>query len=284
VARSLTCTVDGPDFVWATLQARGSKSRAGKKTVPLEALSPVYADIEAFYSVFTDHSIPQEVVKNAYPDHYLATTWYTSAYPSSSRWYLEALLLTEADIQTIARCIAPSAPVLAVDVYKRAFFNITPEKKQNPGWMRQYIWGPASARTNALYFHDLILKMAGCFEGIEMLNQLVQPNRLSSEATAWLKATAQEQRLRLVLTTGGAYGKLSPEIQISVTEAVHKDWAEKGTGREDELGNEAMHQLMDAVHNSIGVIKTGEDLPPRYEHITKTYEDDPDTKDSTQHE
>lgn len=284
MARRSTYDTEGPDFVWAALQARAARARIGKTTVPITPLPPEYADIESFFTVFTDHTIPKEVVKDAYPDHFLAVTWYTSAYPSSPRWYLEALLLTEESLQDIAALVAPSAPVLAIDVYKRAFFNITPEKKNNPGWMRQYLWGPASARTNALYYHDFILKMAGFLEGAELLNQLVKPGALSDKASNWLKYTAQDQRLRMVLTSGGAYGKLSPELKMTVAETVHKDWVDKGTGREDELGSAAMQQLMDAVQSSIGVTKTEEELPSQYEFTSKMYDDEPEIKDDLENE
>jgi hypothetical protein len=88
----------------------------------------------------------------------------------------------------------------------------------------------------------------------------------------------------MVLTSGGAYGKLSPELKMTVAETVHKDWVDKGTGREDELGNAAMQQLMDAVQSSIGVTKTEEELPSRYEFTSKMYDDEPEIKDDLENE
>lgn len=262
-------------MVWARLRAAKAKGRRGERTLPeLAAPDRLNADIAAFHAVLTDHAIPQEAVQKAFPDHYMALGWYTSAHPASGKWYLEALLLTGLSLEEIAMRVDPSAPVLAVDVYKRAFFNVTRERRDNPGWMRQYIWAPSMCKTRVIYFHDFLLKLAGRYAGPDILDQMADPRMMTREAAEWVRGVAQDQRMRTVLMAGGEYSRLGPAEQVAVAEATLKEWATdaKAAGAA-VLGDAAMDGLIKAVEGSIGVMRRGEQQPETYTFTSPMFED-----------
>lgn len=110
--------------MWNAVVGRAALRRNDNYSWRLITVPEDCADIEEFYRIYSDRRIPQEVVKDAFPDHFLATTWYVSTFPSSPRWPVEAWLLAGLSVQEVAAKVSPANPVLAVDVYRRAFFQL----------------------------------------------------------------------------------------------------------------------------------------------------------------
>lgn len=263
----------GPDRVWTYLQNKYKKEKAGGFVI--ETLDPLYADIEIFFNVLMDRNIPQTSVQHAYPNHYEALSWFTAMSPSSNKWLLESMLLTDMDLEEIAGKISPSKPILSVDVYKRAFFNVTEEHKKNLGWMVQYIWIPSMYRSTRLYFHDFIMKIAGFYEGYEMIEEVAQPGKPSPKAVGWIKDTALDQRMRSILASSGSYDRLPIELGVSITEGAIKSWEqEKLEASTADTKTKDLDMLMDALEGSIGVIRADETVPDTFHMKAVKYEDD----------
>ena len=125
IVKALGFETGGPSFVWRAMQNLEQLKKQGRETAELFDLPSVYDDIASFYTLATNRDVPQEIVNDAFPDHYMAWKWFLSTYPSSPRWYLEALLLTDLSLAEIANKVGYSISPLVVDIYKRAFFNIT---------------------------------------------------------------------------------------------------------------------------------------------------------------
>ena len=86
--------IEGPAKTWRLVQKRAAIRRRGDDP-DICKISQEDSDIESFYKVMTDRTIPQEVVEMSYPDHYRAMRWYLTNAPSSPRWHIEAWLLAD---------------------------------------------------------------------------------------------------------------------------------------------------------------------------------------------
>ena len=266
---------EGPDAVWATLHTKAAIKRSRRNTSAMIPIGSDNEDIERFYEIITDHTIPQEVARDAFPDHYKALSWFTAGYPSSPRWYVEAMLLTDVPLIEITKVAAYDISPLVIDIYKRAFFNVSVEKRQNVGWMRQYIWTPAMEHSTNLYYYDFVLKLAGCYGGPEVLNALVLPSVMSGESKAWLQDVVLDQRDRGVLTSGNVYAKLSPDQQAITQSQTYKDWqAVRDAAASQGVGADSMQLLMEAVKNTVQIINSESSVDSRYEFISEKYTDD----------
>lgn len=242
----------GPDFVWASLKARDALKREGKTTGELFTLPDLYADIAAFYDVITCRDIPQEVVNQAFPDHYKAWQWYLSSYPSSQKWYVEALLLTDLPLADIVKKLGPDVSPLTVDVYKRAFFNISEEKKKSLGWMRQYIWVPSMSHMTNLYYYDFIYKAAAVYGSPYLLETLLSPEELPPASLQWAQRLVRDTRAKHMLTSGNVYTNLSADNEILVQENIVKAWdsVKEVESTTTSITDEAMTKLIEAVGNT----------------------------------
>lgn len=252
----------GPDFVWASLKERDAIKRSGKATDELFVSPEEYSDIASFYDVISCRDIPQEVVREAFPDHYKAWQWYLSSYPSSSRWYLEALLLTSLSLSEIVKKLGTGISTLAVDVYKRAFFNVSEEKKHNIGWMRQYVWVPSMSHVTNLYYYDFVYKAAAVYGSVYLLDSLLTPEALSPAAVRWIQSLVKDTRTKHMLTSGNIYTNLSADAEIIIQENIVKAWdSVKNTeSTTTSITDDAMGKLIEAVGTTAKLLSNTDEV------------------------
>lgn len=250
----------GPDFIWNALKAREVLRKEGKSTAELFELPSIYKDIESFHECITCRDIPQEVVNHAFPDHYRAWQWYLSAYPSSPRWYLEALLLSDLSLYEISKKLGDEELTLSIDVYKRAFFNVSKDKRNNLGWMRQYIWVPGMSHITNLYYYDFIYKAAAVYGSVYLLDSLISPDVLSPAALSWAQQMVRDTRARYMLTSGNTYINLNTDNDIIVQENIMRSWdaVNKETASSSaNITDDAMTRLIEAVGNTAKLLSSG---------------------------
>ena len=276
IVKALGFETGGPSFVWRAMQNLEQLKKQGRETAELFDLPPVYDDIASFYALATNRDVPQEIVNDAFPDHYMAWKWFLSTYPSSPRWYLEALLLTDLSLAEIANKVGYSISPLVVDIYKRAFFNITAEHKNNLGWMRQYIWVPGMTHQSSLFYYDFIYKLAAVYSGIKTIDMLITPEELSTESKKWIRQIISDYRDRYMLTSGNMYANLNIDNQVVVQEAISKEWAEltKASETSSTLTDDAMRLLVDAVGKSAVLLNKSDQLAPIETFQSLKYADD----------
>lgn len=265
--------MEGPARVWRLVQRRAAIRISGNDPDVLH-LPEGYEDIEAFYSVMTDRSIRQEIVEDAYPDHSKALKWYLVTSPSSTRWLLEAWLMTGKTFDDVLSRSGLTDHRLAADVYRRAFFNIEPEQRESQAWMAANIWVPASMHQTALYYFDYILKLAAYMKA-DLLDALVKPGHLTNDAVRWVRQTVEDIRDRSVLLTGNISSKVAPEFRITSNENTMKVWREdklsEGIAAQDSA---ALFELMDVVKNKVSILEHDSKQPDRQDFISEKYSDD----------
>lgn len=264
---------EGPSRVWRIVQRRAALRISGSDPEILP-MPDEYADIEDFYSVMTDRSIKQEIVERAYPDHYRALKWYLTTAPSSTRWLLEAWLLTCRPFDDILSRSGLTDHRLAADVYRRAFFNVDESLRSSQAWMSANIWIPASMHQTALYYYDYILKLAAVMKA-DLIDALMTPSHLSNDAVRWLRQTVEDIRDRSVLLTGNLTGRLAPEFRMSSNENTMKVWREdrasEGLAAQDSA---ALFELMQVVKDKVSILDHDEEQPDRQEFAAEKYSDD----------
>lgn len=264
---------EGPSRVWRLVQRRAALRISGSDPEILP-MPDEYADIEDFYSVMTDRSIKQEIVERAYPDHYRAFKWYLTTAPSSTRWLLEAWLLTCRPFDDILSRSGLTDHRLAADVYRRAFFNVDESLRSSQAWMSANIWIPASMHQTALYYYDYILKLAAVMKA-DLIDALMTPSHLSNDAVRWLRQTVEDIRDRSVLLTGNLTGRLAPEFRMSSNENTMKVWREdrasEGLAAQDSA---ALFELMQVVKDKVSILDHDEEQPDRQEFAAEKYSDD----------
>lgn len=276
VVKALGFEKGGPSFVWRSLQNSEQIKKQGRETAELFTLPAVYDDIASFYSLATNRDIPQEVVNDAFPEHFIAWKWFLSTYPSSQRWYLEALLLTDLSCTDIAYKIGDDVSPLVVDIYRRAFFNVTPSCKDNIGWMRQYVWVPGMTHQSTLFYYDFIYKLAAFYSGPVTLDMLSSPQDLSAEHKQWIRKVISDYRDKYVLTSGNMYANLNIDNQVVIHETISKEWAEiaKASENTSTLTDDAMRLLVDAVGKSAVLLNKGAKLDSVENFQSLMYSDD----------
>lgn len=250
----------GPDFVWASLRDKSALKRDGKATSDFYELPEIYSDIASFFDVINNRDIPQEVILHAFPDHYKAWQWYISSYPSSQKWYLEALLLTDLPLYKIVEKLGETDAALAVDVYKRAFFNIPTEYKNNLGWMRSHIWVPSMLHTSNLYYYDFIYKAAAVYGSVYLLDTLISPEALPPATLAWTQQMVRDNRTKHMLTSGNIYTTLNTDNEIVVQENIVRYWDTINKETQSTSANitdDAMNRLIEAVGNTAKLLSSG---------------------------
>ena len=264
---------EGPSRVWRLVQRRAALRISGNDPEVLP-LPDDYSDIEDFYSVMTDRSIRQEIVEDAYPDHYKAMKWYLVTSPSSVRWLLEAWLLTGKTLDDVLSRCGMQDERLAVDVYRRAFFNVTEEQRSSQAWMHANIWVPASMHQTALYYFDYILKLAAVTKA-DFIDNLVNPGHLSNDAVRWVRQTVEDIRDRSVLLTGNISSKTPPEYRLTSNENTMKVWREdrasEGLAAQDSA---ALFELMQVVKDKVSILDHDDIQPDRQDFAAEKYTDD----------
>lgn len=261
----------GPAAIWDTVARKFTLRCRGNYawkllTVPLEC-----EDIESYYNLYIDRRIPQEAVKNAYPDHFQATGWYLANFPSSPRWPLEAYLLTGLGTKEIAERISPDSPVLAVDIYKRAFFSITEAQTQNPGWMHQYIWGPGFLHRSALFYYDLVLKLVAFYHGAETLEAMLNMDMLSPDNATKLQNMALDLRNRMALADLNVRNALPVEMRAPLVEASASEW--RAAIPAQQALNPALSDLALAIKEEVAILTPGTEAADEYIFTSDKYTD-----------
>lgn len=264
---------EGPARLWRRIQKRAQIRSRGESPAVLPI--PVEdSDIESFYEVMTDHTIPMEVVEQAFPDHYRAVRWYLSTSQSSPRWLLEAYLLTGRPMDGILQETGMKDFSLSVDIYRRAFFNVLPEQLESPVWMNTHIWVPGSLHANGLYYYDYILKLAAVSRP-DLILILASPRHLPSEAQKWLRHTVEDHRDRQALAAGNIASKAPVETQVMITENTLRDWRadreSEGLAAQD---SEALRELMEVVERNVSIPRPEDKLPDIQEFISEKYSDE----------
>lgn len=264
---------EGPARLWRRIQRRAHMKARGESCAVLPI--PVEdSDIESFYDVMSDHSIPLEISEQAFPDHYRAMRWYLTTSPSSPRWLLEAFLLTGRTIDDILSSTGLARWSLSVDIYKRAFFDVTPDQLNSPTWMNTHIWVPGSMHTTNLYYYDYILKLAAVSRP-ELILTLASPKQLPTDALKWLRMTVEDRRDRVALAAGNIAAKAPVETQVVMNENTYRGWREdresEGLAAQD---SEALRELMGVVERYVGIPRHDETLPETQEFQSEKYSDE----------
>lgn len=261
----------GPATVWNAVVGRAALRRNDNYSWRLITVPEDCADIEEFYRIYSDRRIPQEVVKDAFPDHFLATTWYVSTFPSSPRWPVEAWLLAGLSVQEVAAKVSPANPVLAVDVYRRAFFSVGDEQRGNPGWMYQHLWGPGLLHRSSLFYYDMVLKVVGLHGGPELLDKVLGTGVLPADSAQRLRELALDLRDRMVLTDLNVRNTLSGEDRSPLVESTLSEWRNSAPPR--TAANPALTALAQAIKKEMGILTPGTDTEASYEFLSQKYED-----------
>lgn len=266
-------TTEGPSRIWRLVQRRAALRAVGNDPSILP-LPEEHGDIESFYSVMTDRSIRQEVVEAAYPDHYKALRWYLVTAPSSTRWLLEAWLLTGKTLDDVLSRAGLTNDRLAVDIYRRAFFNVTDEQRASQAWMHSNVWVPASMHQTALYYFDYILKLAAVMKA-DLIDSLANPAHLSNDAVRWVRQTVEDIRDRSVLLTGNISSKAPPEYRMTANENTMKVWREdrasEGLAAQDSA---ALFELMQVVKDKVAILDHDDVRPDRQDFAAEKYTDE----------
>lgn len=268
-------SIGGPARVWETLQRRSTASRAGLNTGDLLQLSDLYADIGSFYEVVMCKTIPQEVTRDAFPDHYLAWQWFISNYPASPKWQLEALILADLPLKIIVKETHGKISPLVIDVYRRAFFNIEKEQKESPGWMHQHVWSPGMSSSSNLYFYDFIYKIAALYGGSRILRAISEPKTLGKDTRKWIADIVDDCRARYMLNVGNMYAKLDDMNKVIVTESIQKEWAalREATGPSNNVTDVSMDLLIKAVGQTAQLLDKNANRPNRQTFLSAKYDD-----------
>lgn len=267
----------GPSRVWAAILSRADLKRKEDDTWRVIPLEPGSEDIEAFHQVYSDHSIPQASVKDAFPDHWAALHWYMSEFQTSLRWPIEAWLMTGMDSVEVAKKIDPSCPTLAVDIYRRAFFHVTDAEVKNPGWMFRYIWGPGMAHRSSRYYFDFFLKAVAFYKGVTVLEQVLSGDALDPETSEILRNLARGLRDRLMLTDINISNTLSSSERAPLVENAFSVWRTESPP--PPQSNPILDQLAATVKQQVGVMLPGSDTQGVYEFSSEKYEDADETNE-----
>lgn len=262
----------GPSRVWTAILSRAALRKKGKKEWCLISIPDYCSDIETFHAVYADKTIPREVVRDAFLDHWTAVNWYLSEFPSSPRWALEAWLMTGMGTAETAERMDSSAPYLAVDVYRRAFFAVGAEQLENPGWMHRYLWGPGALHRSNRYYYDFFLKAVAFYCGPKMLEEALSGKPLSSEASTVLRNFAMGAREKMVLTDINVRNTLSGMERAPMVEAAVVEW--KAEAPPAPRSHPAMEALADAIKAQVGILLPGTGTQDTYEFTSEKYGDD----------
>lgn len=262
----------GPSRVWTAILSRADLKKNKDDSWRVIPLEPGSTDIEAFHAVYIDHSIPQASVKDAFPDQWAALHWYMSEFQTSLRWPIEAWLMTGMDSVEVAKKIDPSCPTLAVDIYRRAFFNVTEDDVRNPGWMFRYIWGPGMAHKSSRYYFDFFLKAVAFYKGVSTLEQVLSGDALDPETSEILRNLARGLRDRLVLTDINISNTLSSSERAPLVENALSVW--RAESPPPPQTNPILDQLAVTVKQQVGIMFPGSDTQNVYEFSSKKYEDE----------
>ena len=265
--------IEGPAKTWRLVQKRAAIRRRGDDPDICKISQEDY-DIESFYNVMTDRTIPQEVVEMSYPDHYRAMRWYLTNAPSSPRWHIEAWLLADGGLDNAIEHLGMSDWKLSLDIYRRAFFSISEEQRLSPAWMASNIWTPASMHQNSLYFYDYLLKLAAYYQP-SLLEALTSHQALSTAAVKWLRQMVEDQRDRSMLLTGNISVKAPLELKMASNENTMRAWREdrasEGLAAQDSA---ALSELMQVVHDKVSILDHDGKLPERQDFNVEKYSDD----------
>ena len=263
---------DGPARIWRLVQKRASLRLRGDDPDILP-LPEEDKDIESFYSVMTDRSISQEIVELSFPDHYRAMKWYLSTSPSSIRWAMEAWLLAKDSLDDVLPMVGMDGWRLSADIYRRAFFNITPEQRSSQTWMNAHVWVPSSMHQNSLYYFDYLLKLAA-MTSPNLVTSLLSPSALTNEALRWLRNTIEDQRDRIVVLSGNSTVRAPIDLKMASYENTMKAWREdrasEGLAAQDSA---ALQELMQVVGDKVSILDHDEKLADIQTFAVEKYSD-----------
>lgn len=261
----------GPSRVWTAILSRAELRKKKKETWRLIPLEENAGDVDAFHQLYIDRKIPQEVVKDAFPDHWAALTWFMADFQTSLRWPLEAWLLAGLSSMDAAKKIDPGCPALAVDIYRRAFFAVDEDRRSNPGWMFRYIWGPGMAHRSGRYYYDFFFKAVAFYKGPESLERVLSGDALDPSTSSVLRDFAMGLRDRLVLTDINVRNTLSSSERAPLVENAVAVW--KGEQPPIPQTNPALEQLASAVKSMVGVVLPEAGYEETYEFSSEKYKD-----------
>ena len=280
---SISPAIEGPAKLWRLVQRRAAIARRGEDPDILP-MPKEDQDIESFYMVMTDRTIPQEVVEKSYPDHYRALRWYNTTAPSSPRWHVEAWLLGASSLDEACDYLGMKDWKISLDIYRRAFFFFFPEQRESPVWMATNVWVPGSMHQTSLYFYDYMLKLAAFYQP-SLLPALTSHQALSTAAVKWLRQMVEDQRDRSMLLTGNVPVKAPIELKMASNENTLKAWREdrasEGLAAQDSA---ALSELMRVVNEKVSILDHDGKLPDRQDFAVEKYTDDDIIKPAVKHD
>ena len=253
---------NGPDSLWQRIKAVHSAKAKGFNLEGNMITKPIPEIHSLFYECLMSKVYPQEVLADVYPYHYTALQIFNDRDAGSYKWYIDALLLTNAEYAYIADNMGKGISKEVIRVYSDLFFDVI-DNKTKVAWMNKYIWAPAENHTTKFLYYDYLYKSVAVNGGPAVFVEFLMPANLSPELERRLMQLAYSLKRRLALKAMGQYADLPVEHLLPSVEGVFSRWdalndkvAEKDTNNPETI-KEFMLAINGTIQPQIGMPAAG---------------------------
>lgn len=262
----------GPSWLWSALDHRHKVRRAGGTLKPMKGIDEFRVELyEGFHSLWNAPSTNDDQLVELYPACYGAASAWSDQSPMSSRWLLEALLLTEASDVKSADALGESPAT--VRAFRELFFDVS-KGRDKPMWMQKYVWGPAANSSNSIYYVNFIYKTVAHYGGLKLLETLLSATITDPANQEWFVNFVMTERMRKSLQFSSNYARLDIGGRSAVLENVVSDWSKLKDNRDDGDMGSSLKSLAEAVSGTMMVMGLDETLPSKEVVSIDMYKDE----------
>lgn len=253
---------EGPKKLWMELDKDYRLSEKGqrRKSTGDDVLDMKVATYRPFYSFHNSPGITNAELSNEFPITYNAYAHWKDKSPSSFRWIIEALMMTENNNnKQIAEDIGPPMKPAIIKAYRELYFDVK-DNLNRPPWINKYIWAPTrGCKSEEMFFVTNVYKRIALYGGKHAFMAIMSGEILKQEVIDILYDIVSSDESISSLKSPANYAKLDAVGRSvhhsNIINRVHKDRVLKsGGGGMPAIPVEVMRSLGSAVGGSMRVM------------------------------
>ena len=205
-----------PDWRWQRAQLEFDKEQAGDYSFT-ESQDVLVRSVKRFLVSWHDPDLQGEPLRELMPTMTFLYDLHNEQAPGCTRHAVEAALMAKADAGFMKKNIHPELNEMVIDMYRRIFFEITPERLKSPFWVEKYIFGKACESKGRARTSDLVWKVIGYWGGPErLLKDCIRGHAYNDKDAEWIMRQVVSQNMKETLNFVHSSDKLPKELSMPI--------------------------------------------------------------------
>jgi len=265
----------GPSWLWSALGHDYDMAQKGRVRYPGKETNEVRMKIyREFYAMWNTPGITDEEVMTTFEIPFCAAVTWGEKSTSSSKWFIEAMLMTDATDIEISEALGGEESPAMIMAYRDLFFDVA-KNKDKPIWLQKYLWSAAVKSAPEIYYVDTIYKMMAHTGGRPLLGAMFGVVMTNPEDESRCHNLMKTEALKNSLQFSANYAKLDVNTRNMVHEKVMTDFKEISAKQEGSAESDLiMNRLAETLRVGMTMMGRDRQLGSKEQILVPMYKDE----------